>query len=81
LLFDLARCSAPGSGAGAAIISDNFEGLAFGPPLSGAFRSLLLVSDDNFSAGQTTLLAALAVDVRALAPRDWAQRRTGERDQ
>ena len=31
---------------------DNFEGLAFGPPLADGSRSLLLVSDDNFNATQ-----------------------------
>jgi hypothetical protein len=31
---------------------DNFEGLAFGPPLADGSRSLLLVSDDNFNASQ-----------------------------
>lgn len=33
---------------------DNFEGLAFGPTLADGSRSLLLVSDDNFSTRQRT---------------------------
>lgn len=33
---------------------DNFEGMAFGPTLADGSRSLLLVSDDNFSAKQRT---------------------------
>ncbi len=33
---------------------DNFEGMAFGPVLADGSRSLLLVSDDNFSARQRT---------------------------
>jgi 3-phytase/alkaline phosphatase D len=33
---------------------DNFEGLAFGPTLADGSRSLLIVSDDNFSARQRT---------------------------
>jgi 3-phytase/alkaline phosphatase D len=33
---------------------DNFEGMAFGPTLADGSRSLLLVSDDNFSARQRT---------------------------
>ena len=32
---------------------DNFEGLAFGPPVNGA-RTLLLISDDNFRKTQVT---------------------------
>lgn len=33
---------------------DNFEGMAFGPKLGDGSRSLLIVSDDNFSALQRT---------------------------
>lgn len=33
---------------------ENFEGMAFGPPLPDGSRSLLLVSDDNFSDRQVT---------------------------
>lgn len=33
---------------------DNYEGMAFGPRLADGSRSLLLVSDDNFSARQRT---------------------------
>jgi hypothetical protein len=33
---------------------DNFEGMAFGPPLPDGGRTLLLVSDDNFSPLQRT---------------------------
>jgi len=33
---------------------DNFEGMTFGPVLRDGSRSLLLVSDDNFSARQHT---------------------------
>jgi len=33
---------------------DNFEGMAFGPPLADGSRTLLLVADDNFSALQRT---------------------------
>lgn len=33
---------------------DNFEGMAFGPTLPDGSRTLLLVSDDNFSARQRT---------------------------
>ena len=33
---------------------DNFEGMAFGPPLSDGSRTLIVVSDDNFSRRQRT---------------------------
>jgi hypothetical protein len=33
---------------------DNFEGMAFGPALADGSRSLLVVSDDNFSPRQRT---------------------------
>ena len=33
---------------------DNFEGMAFGPPLADGSRTLLVVSDDNFRATQLT---------------------------
>lgn len=33
---------------------ENFEGMAFGPPLADGGRSLLLVSDDNFRSTQRT---------------------------
>ncbi|AOS62103.1 esterase-like activity of phytase family protein [Actinoalloteichus hymeniacidonis] len=40
---------------------DNIEGITWGPPLPTGERTLLLVSDDNFSAAQTTRITALAV--------------------
>lgn len=38
---------------------DNFEGMTLGPRLASGHRSLLLVSDDNFSARQRTVFVAL----------------------
>jgi hypothetical protein len=38
---------------------DNFEGLCLGPTLADGSRSLLLVSDDNFSASQVTAFVLL----------------------
>lgn len=35
---------------------DNFEGLAFGPPLPDGGRTLLVLSDDNFRSTQQTVL-------------------------
>jgi 3-phytase len=47
---------------GLGIPLDNVEGLAFGPRLPDGRRSVVLVSDNNFAAGQFTqfLLFALA---------------------
>ena len=62
LLVDLADCP-PGDattpGAQANPLLDNFEALTLGPRLPGGRRSLLLVSDDNFSPGQVTRVIAL----------------------
>ena len=38
---------------------DNFEGMAWGPPAPGGGRSLILVSDDNFSERQVTAFLLL----------------------
>jgi hypothetical protein len=40
---------------------DNFEGMALGPRLPSGAQSLLLVSDDNFSATQRTVFVAFAL--------------------
>jgi len=40
---------------------DNFEGMTIGPTLPSGTRSLLLVSDDNFSAYQRTVFLAFRV--------------------
>lgn len=42
---------------------DNIEGLTFGPSLSDGRRSLILVSDNNFSATQFTQFVAFGVSV------------------
>ncbi|MFN2115952.1 MAG: phytase [Anaerolineae bacterium] len=50
---------------------DNLEGMTLGPMLPDGRRSLLLVSDNNFSASQTTQFIALALElgaVRAAVP-------------
>jgi len=49
LLLDLASLGIP---------LDNLEGMSWGPPLPNGHRSLLLVSDDNFSARQVTQFLA-----------------------
>jgi hypothetical protein len=40
---------------------DNLEGMTFGPRLTDGRRSLIVVSDNNFSGRQTTQIIALAV--------------------
>jgi hypothetical protein len=41
---------------------ENFETLAFGPPLADGRRTLLLVSDDNFNANQKTAFLLFRID-------------------
>ena len=71
LLVDLADC--PSGGAETALgavqpnpLLDNFEALTLGPRLPGGRRSLVLVSDDNFSASQVTRVVELGVESRQL---------------
>ena len=45
---------------------DNIEGMTFGPDLPDGRRSLVIVSDNNFSAGQFTQFVVLALDVEAV---------------
>ncbi len=58
LVLDLSRL--PGLPARLAKL-DNFEGMAWGPRLPDGKRSLILVSDDNFSARQVTAFLQLRV--------------------
>lgn len=69
LLVDLADCPSGGAttpGTQPNPLLDNYESLTLGPRLSGGRRSLLLVSDDNFSDQQVTRVVALGPDERAL---------------
>lgn len=69
LLVNLADCPSSGAttpGTQANPLLDNYESLALGPRLPGGRRSLLLQSDDNFSAGQVTRVVALGVENRQL---------------
>lgn len=43
------------------IVPDNLEGMTFGPPLPDGRRTLILVSDNNFSSGQVTQFIAFAL--------------------
>ncbi len=40
---------------------ENFEAMTLGPKIGGGWRSLVLLSDDNLAANQTTRVVALAV--------------------
>ena len=65
LLVDIADCSPDGAttpGTQENPLLDNYESLSLGPRLPGGRRSLLLQSDDNFSAGQVTRMVALGVE-------------------
>jgi hypothetical protein len=69
LLFDLGACPESGAespGTQQNGLLDNFEALTFGPRLPGGRQSLVLVSDDNFGAGQVTRVVALGVENRRL---------------
>ncbi len=48
------------------IIPDNLEGLALGPILADSRQSLIVVSDNNFSATQSTQVIALALDIATI---------------
>jgi len=44
---------------------DNIEGMTFGPNLPDGRRTLVIVSDNNFSAGQFTQFIALAAGIES----------------
>ncbi|RKS06998.1 hypothetical protein DFP74_2648 [Nocardiopsis sp. Huas11] len=44
------------------VAPDNLEGMALGPDLPDGRRTLVMVSDNNFSAGQVTQFLAFAID-------------------
>jgi hypothetical protein len=46
---------------GSALLQDNLEGLSFGPVVDGK-RTLILVSDNNFSSGEFTQFVAVSID-------------------
>jgi hypothetical protein len=60
LILDLAQV--PGLSADLTPHLDNFEGMAFGPRLPDGRATLLLVSDDNFSATQRTWFLLFAIE-------------------
>jgi hypothetical protein len=46
---------------GSALVPDNIEAVSWGPPSAAGRPTLILVSDDNFSAVQVTQFIALEV--------------------
>jgi hypothetical protein len=66
LVVDLEDCPSGGATSPAGAIQpnpilDNFEGMTLGPVLPGGLRALILVSDDNLAAVQTTRIVVLAL--------------------
>jgi 3-phytase len=61
LLVDLS--SVPGLSAELAPSLDNFEAIAFGPPLPDGRQTLILASDDNFNIAQRTWFLLFAIDI------------------
>jgi hypothetical protein len=67
LLVDLADCPSNGAKSPPGAVQpnpllDNFEAMTLGPVLPDGRQSLVLASDDNFGASQTTRVIVLAVD-------------------
>lgn len=54
LVYDFAR---------AGFTPDNLEGMALGPRLAGGSRTLIILSDDNFSPLEQTQLVALRLPI------------------
>lgn len=65
LMVDVAGCPASGTtnppDDPANPLLENFEAMTLGPKIGGGWRSLILLSDDNLAANQTTRVVALAV--------------------
>ena len=63
LLLDLDSLKLPNSDGNHPTGTDNVEGLAFGPKLADGRQSIVLVSDNNFSATQFTQIITLGADL------------------
>lgn len=57
---------------GSAPVLDNIEGITWGPTLASGNRTLVLVSDNNFSGTQFTQFVALEVTSPVPEPSAWA---------
>jgi 3-phytase len=63
LLLDLDSLKLPNSDGNHPTGTDNIEGIAFGPKLADGRQSIVLVSDNNFSATQFTQILTLGADL------------------
>ena len=63
LILDLDSLKLPDSDGNHPTGTDNIEGLAFGPKLADGRQSIVLVSDNNFSATQFTQIITLGADL------------------
>ncbi len=63
LILDLDSLKLPNSDGNHPTGTDNIEGLAFGPKLADGRQSIVLVSDNNFSATQFTQIMTLGADL------------------
>uniref|UniRef100_UPI00286E8AB9 phytase n=1 Tax=Chamaesiphon sp. VAR_48_metabat_403 TaxID=2964700 RepID=UPI00286E8AB9 len=63
LILDLDSLKLPNSDGNHPTGTDNIEGLAFGPKLADGRQSVVLVSDNNFSATQFTQIITLGADL------------------
>ncbi len=63
LILDLDSLKLPNSDGNHPTGTDNIEGLAFGPKLADGRQSIVLVSDNNFSATQFTQIITLGADL------------------
>jgi hypothetical protein len=75
MVFDLAECPPDGATTPPDAVQpnpllDNFEAMTLGPVLPDGRRALILVSDDNGSAVQTTRVVALALPLPELVGQD-----------
>jgi phosphodiesterase/alkaline phosphatase D-like protein len=71
LLINLDGLNLPNSDGNHPTGTDNIEGLAFGPKLADGRQSIVLVSDNNFSATQFTQILTLGTDlVPTISPQE-----------
>jgi hypothetical protein len=57
---------------GQPVVLDNIEGVTFGPAFGGYAKTLVLVSDNNFSPTQFTQVMAFGVGQPVPEPGTWA---------
>ncbi|WP_373544695.1 choice-of-anchor I family protein [Chamaesiphon sp.] len=68
LLINLDGLNLPNSDGNHPTGTDNIEGIAFGPKLADGRQSIVLVSDNNFSATQFTQILTLGTDLLPTIP-------------